>query len=319
VKTIGNLLRKIGLGAVVVVLATFFLSWLMRQVPGSVVDLIAPFASEQQREDINTALGLDKSLLSAYWDWLSGFARGDFGDFIVSSGSVGSRLAEVIPVSLLLMLYVQVFALGIGVPLGLYTAYRANTRVDSYTRATLFSLSSIPNFGTAIILAIVVGVQLNLVPPAGYVHLTENIGGHFKSMLLPVLALAIAPLTSYTNLMRSEVLATLREDYITLAASKGLKPRRILFRHVIRPSITPIMTSAALSMSALIGGALVIEIIFVIPGLGTLLQRCIFTKEYGALQTVVAVIAVFYVVFNTIVDALINVVDPRTRGTRAAR
>ncbi|MEY4228531.1 MAG: hypothetical protein RLZ84_1123, partial [Actinomycetota bacterium] len=271
--------------------------WLMRQVPGSVVDLIAPFASEQERAEINKALGLDQSLLSAYWEWFSGFIRGDLGEFIVSSGSVGSRLAEVIPVSLLLMLYVQVFALGIGIPLGLYTAYRANTRVDSYTRATLFSLSSIPNFGTAIILAIVVGVQLNLVPPAGYVHLTENIGGHFKSMLLPVLALAIAPLTSYTNLMRSEVLATLREDYITLAASKGLKPRRILFRH----------------------GALVIEIIFVIPGLGTLLQRCIFTKEYGALQTVVAVIAVFYVVFNTIVDALINVVDPRTRGTRAAR
>jgi len=307
------------LGAVVVLLATFFISWLIRQIPGSAIDFIAPFASEQQRAEIATALGLDRSMISAYWEWLSGFVRGDFGDFLLTSGSVGTRLGEVIPVSLLLMLYVQLVALGIGIPLGLYTAYRANSRVDAYTRATLFSLSSIPNFGTAIILAILVGVKLNLVPPAGYVYFTDSIGGHFQSMLLPVIALAIAPLTSYTNLMRSEVLATLREDYITLAASKGLKPRRILFRHVIRPSITPIMTSAALSMSALIGGALVIEIIFVIPGLGTLLQRCIFTKEYGALQTIVAIIAVFYVFFNTIVDALINIVDPRTRGTRAAR
>lgn len=307
------------MGAVVVLLATFFISWLIRQIPGSAIDFIAPFASEQQRAEIATALGLDRSMISAYWEWLSGFVRGDFGDFLLTSGSVGTRLGEVIPVSLLLMLYVQLVALGIGIPLGLYTAYRANSRVDAYTRATLFSLSSIPNFGTAIILAILVGVKLNLVPPAGYVYFTDSIGGHFQSMLLPVIALAIAPLTSYTNLMRSEVLATLREDYITLAASKGLKPRRILFRHVIRPSITPIMTSAALSMSALIGGALVIEIIFVIPGLGTLLQRCIFTKEYGALQTIVAIIAVFYVFFNTIVDALINIVDPRTRGTRAAR
>ncbi|MFM8871116.1 MAG: ABC transporter permease [Actinomycetota bacterium] len=314
-----SFLRKLGLGAVVVVLATFFLSWLMRQIPGSAVDFIAPFASEQQRTEISRALGLDKGLLSAYWDWLSGFVRGDFGDFLLTSGSIGTQLGEVIPVSLLLMVYVQLVALGIGVPLGLYTAYRANSRTDAYTRATLFSLSSIPNFGTGIILAILVGVKLNLVPPAGYVYISESIGGHFQSMLLPVIALAIAPLTSYTNLMRSEVLATLREDYITLAASKGLRPRRILFRHVIRPSITPIMTSAALSMSALIGGALVIEIIFVIPGLGTLLQRSIFTKEYGALQTIVAVIAVFYIVFNTIVDALINIVDPRTRGTRAAR
>lgn len=318
-KTLANLLRKLGLGAVVVLLATFFISWLIRQIPGSAIDFIAPFASEQQRAEIATALGLDRSMISAYWEWLSGFVRGDFGDFLLTSGSVGTRLGEVIPVSLLLMLYVQLVALGIGIPLGLYTAYRANSRVDAYTRATLFSLSSIPNFGTAIILAILVGVKLNLVPPAGYVYFTDSIGGHFQSMLLPVIALAIAPLTSYTNLMRSEVLATLREDYITLAASKGLKPRRILFRHVIRPSITPIMTSAALSMSALIGGALVIEIIFVIPGLGTLLQRCIFTKEYGALQTIVAIIAVFYVFFNTIVDALINIVDPRTRGTRAAR
>ncbi len=307
------------MGAVVVLLATFFISWLIRQIPGSAIDFIAPFASEQQRAEIATALGLDRSMIGAYWEWLSGFVRGDFGDFLLTSGSVGTRLGEVIPVSLLLMLYVQLVALGIGIPLGLYTAYRANSRVDAYTRATLFSLSSIPNFGTAIILAILVGVKLNLVPPAGYVYFTDSIGGHFQSMLLPVIALAIAPLTSYTNLMRSEVLATLREDYITLAASKGLKPRRILFRHVIRPSITPIMTSAALSMSALIGGALVIEIIFVIPGLGTLLQRCIFTKEYGALQTIVAIIAVFYVFFNTIVDALINIVDPRTRGTRAAR
>lgn len=291
----------------------------MRQVPGSVVDLIAPFASPEQRADITEQLGLNRGLLASYWDWLSGFVRGDFGRFLVDSGKIGTRLSEVLPVSLLLMVYVQVFALGVGIPLGMYTAYRANSRADSLTRTTLFSLSSIPNFAMGIILALIIGVQLNLVPPFGYVHFTEDVAGHFKSMLLPVLALSIAPLTSYTNLMRSEVLATLREDYITLAASKGLKPRRILFRHVIRPSITPVMTSAALSMSALIGGALVIEVIFVIPGLGTLIQRCIFAKEYGALQSIVAIIAIFYVVFNTLVDTLINFVDPRTRGARAAR
>lgn len=318
-KTVVSTFRKLGIGAIVVVLATFFLAWLMRQVPGSVVDLIAPFASPEQRADITEQLGLNRGLLASYWDWLSGFVRGDFGRFLVDSGKIGTRLSEVLPVSLLLMVYVQVFALGVGIPLGMYTAYRANSRADSLTRATLFSLSSIPNFAMGIILALIIGVQLNLVPPFGYVHFTEDVGGHFKSMLLPVLALSIAPLTSYTNLMRSEVLATLREDYITLAASKGLSPRRILFRHVIRPSITPVMTSAALSMSALIGGALVIEVIFVIPGLGTLIQRCIFAKEYGALQTIVAIIAIFYVVFNTLVDTLINFVDPRTRGARAAR
>ena len=318
-KTVVSTFRKLGIGAIVVVLATFFLAWLMRQVPGSVVDLIAPFASPEQRADITEQLGLNRGLLASYWDWLSGFVSGDFGRFLVDSGKIGTRLSEVLPVSLLLMVYVQVFALGVGIPLGMYTAYRANSRADSLTRATLFSLSSIPNFAMGIILALIIGVQLNLVPPFGYVHFTEDVGGHFKSMLLPVLALSIAPLTSYTNLMRSEVLATLREDYITLAASKGLSPRRILFRHVIRPSITPVMTSAALSMSALIGGALVIEVIFVIPGLGTLIQRCIFAKEYGALQTIVAIIAIFYVVFNTLVDTLINFVDPRTRGARAAR
>lgn len=318
-KTVVSTFRKLGIGAIVVVLATFFLAWLMRQVPGSVVDLIAPFASPEQRADITEQLGLNRGLLASYWDWLSGFVSGDFGRFLVDSGKIGTRLSEVLPVSLLLMVYVQVFALGVGIPLGMYTAYRANSRADSLTRTTLFSLSSIPNFAMGIILALIIGVQLNLVPPFGYVHFTEDVGGHFKSMLLPVLALSIAPLTSYTNLMRSEVLATLREDYITLAASKGLSPRRILFRHVIRPSITPVMTSAALSMSALIGGALVIEVIFVIPGLGTLIQRCIFAKEYGALQTIVAIIAIFYVVFNTLVDTLINFVDPRTRGARAAR
>ena len=318
-KSVQGILRRLGLGAIVVLLATFFLAWLVRQIPGSVVGLIAPFASPEQQVEITRQLGLDKGLFASYWGWLTGFVRGDFGNFLVGSGAIRTRLGEVLPVSLLLMVYVQVVALGIGIPLGVLSAYKSNKRIDNVTRTTLFSLSSIPNFGMAIILAIVIGVQLKLVPPFGYVHITDDVWGHFKSMLMPVIALAIAPLTSYTNLMRSEVLATLREDYITLAASKGLTPRRILFRHVIRPSITPLMTSAALSMSALIGGALVIEIIFVIPGMGSLLQRCIFAKEYGALQTMIAIIAVFYVVFNTLVDVLINIVDPRTRGTRAAR
>jgi len=223
-----------------------------------------------------------------------------------------------LPISLRLVVYVQIVALLVSVPLGIFTAYRAGRRSDRAISYSLFAAASIPNFVFGLLLAIFVGVKLGWLPPLGYVSPSEDFVEHIKTMILPVLSLAIPTIATYSRLLRSDVIATLREDYVTMAASKGLSNRRILFTHVLRPSSTTLFTSAALNMGALIGGTLVIEQIFSIPGLGSEIGIAIFSRQFFALQSYIALIAVGYVVFNGIIDVILGFVDPRTRERRNA-
>ncbi len=315
-KKLINILTRLSRVALILMGATFLVSILVRQLPGDVALLINPVASAAERDAIRHELGLDRNYFSAYLMWLSQILRGDFGIFIFG-GKVFPVIKSAIPATLQLIFYTQILALVIAIPLGVLSAFKQGTRFDKLTSTSLFSLASFPNFGIGLILAVVVGANLGIVPPSGYIRITEDLSQHFKLMFLPVLTLAVGPIATYTRLLRAEVIATLREDYVLLAKSKGISDKRILFRHVLRPSSTTLMTSAALSMGNLIGGALIIEIIFVIPGLGTQLAKAIGTREFFAIQSYVAIIAVFFLIFNSVVDSLINAVDPRTRNRRA--
>lgn len=159
-------------------------------------------------------------------------------------------------------------------------------------------------------------MQLGWVDPIGYVHPTENLVQHLKLMILPVASIAIGLTSSYTRLLRTDVIATLKEDYVTMAASKGISNRRVLWRHVFRPSSTTLLTSAALNMGGLIGGVVVIETIFVIPGIGYEIFYAIGARQVIAMQTFIALISFGYVFFNTTIDLVTNIIDPRTRERR---
>jgi peptide/nickel transport system permease protein len=149
--------------------------------------------------------------------------------------------------------------------------------------------------------------------------MSEGLAEHFKHMVLPIASLSFGLVAAYTRLLRSDVIATLKEDYVTMAASKGLSDRRILWRHVFRPSSITLMTSAALNMGGLIGGAVVIENIFSIQGVGFEIIYALGTRQYVALQSLIALVAVGYVLFNVIVDIASGFIDPRTRERRGLR
>lgn len=315
-KKIRPILRRLSQVCLVLIGATFLVSVLIRQLPGDVALLINPAASQAERASLRHELGIDQNYFSAYWMWLSRMLHGDFG-FFIFGGKVLPVLKTAIPPTLQLIFYTQIVALTVAIPLGITSAYKQGTRFDRLTSTTLFSISSIPNFGIGLILSLLIGVKIGILPPSGYRPISDGFLQHFRLMALPVMTLAVAPISTYTRLLRAEMITSLREDYVLLAMSKGLSDRRILLRHVLRPSCTTLMTSAALSMGGLIGGALVIEIIFVIPGMGTQLAKAIATREFIAIQTYVAFIALFYVTFNSVVDILIGVVDPRTRNRRA--
>ncbi|MFZ8936242.1 MAG: ABC transporter permease [Ilumatobacteraceae bacterium] len=311
-------LQRIAQLLIVLLLVTFGVSLLLRLIPVDLATILLPAASEGERDILRAELGFDKGPIGYYLQWLGNFVQGDFGKIYFSGGTeeVSDHLKNAMPRSLLLMIYTQVLSLAIAIPLGVLSAYRAGRRADKVISNSLFALSSVPNFAIALLLIIFVGVKFAWLPTLGYVPIADGYWEHLKHMIMPVISLSIGLVATYTRLLRADMIAALREDYVTMAASKGLSDRRILWRHVFRPSSMTLLTSAALSMGGLIGGAIVIESIFATYGIGFEVFAAIAGRQYIALQSTVAVIALFYVFFNLVVDVSSGFVDPRTRDRR---
>ncbi|MGA1654248.1 MAG: ABC transporter permease, partial [Ilumatobacteraceae bacterium] len=297
-------LQRIAQLLIVLLLVTFGVSLLLRLIPVDLATILLPAASEGERDILRAELGFDKGPIGYYLQWLGNFVQGDFGKIYFSGGTeeVSDHLKNAMPRSLLLMIYTQVLSLAIAIPLGVLSAYRAGRRADKVISNSLFALSSVPNFAIALLLIIFVGVKFAWLPTLGYVPIADGYWEHLKHMIMPVISLSIGLVATYTRLLRADMIAALREDYVTMAASKGLSDRRILWRHVFRPSSMTLLTSAALSMGGLIGGAIVIESIFATYGIGFEVFAAIAGRQYIALQSTVAVIALFYVFFNLVVD-----------------
>jgi len=325
-----NALQRIGQLILVIIGSTFLASFLIRLLPVSLADIYIvnpdPIGRAKEIHD----LGLDLDPFRYYIFWAKDFFTGNLGYYIFPGGArelVSDHLSRSLPITLLIILYVQVVALAVAIPLGIWSAYKVGTRTDRIISNILFITSSIPGFVLALLMAFYIGVKLGWVPPLGYAPLRcsaeDNalnaacgINEHFKLMVLPVISLAVPLVASYARLLRTDVIATLREDFVTMAASKGLTNRRILWTHVFRPSSVTLFTSAALNMGGLIGGALVIENLFSIPGIGFEIALSIFGRQYFALQAYIAVIAVGYVFFNVVVDIMVTRIDPRTKQRR---
>jgi len=322
--------KKILQLVLVVILVTAFTFMLVRIKPGEPEDLLVPLKSvgsdpaaakiiEEYKADIRADLDLDKPLYQQYALWLGDFATGDLGNYyaVSSQRPVRDRVDASLPVSLQLMFYAQLLALVVAIPMGVYSAYRANKPVDKVANATAFGMLAMPNFALGLVLAYYVGVQAGWVPPTGYTNPSDDFGKHLKSMALPAISLAVGQIAIYMRLLRSDMIQTLQEDYILMAKSKGISNARVLWRHALRPSSLTLLTVAGLNVGALIGGAVVIENVFALPGMGFLIAEAILSDQYVALQSCVAIIAIGYVLINFLLDFLYTVLDPRIRNVRA--
>jgi peptide/nickel transport system permease protein len=215
------------------------------------------------------------------------------------------------------MLYAQILTLLIAVPLGVWTAYRAGTRADRWSNGVAFGLLALPAFVLAALLKLYFGVEWNLLPTTGWTDLTSNVSEHFQHIVLPVVTLAVGQIAVYARLLRSDMVATLQEDFILMAKSKGIPNRRILWRHALRPSSLTLLTVAGLNVGTLVSGALIVERIFSLGGIGSLIYEAIGQRQYMALQSYVAIVAIIYVLVNFVVDILYTALDPRIRSARA--
>lgn len=307
--------RKLLQLVITVILVTLFASFLLELLPGDPVEVLVPFGSDEQRQLVREETGLDQPFIVRYGNWLGGFVTGDMGNqyTVSSTRPVVDRVTTSLWPTVLLMVYAQTLALVIAIPVGVIAAYRQDTWFDRLSNTSAFAMLAIPTFALGFVLQYYVGVKLGWADTGGYKSPTQDLAGHVRSMILPTITLAVGQVAVYMRLLRSDMIATLQQDFITMAKAKGITTKRILFRHALRPSSLTLLTVAGLNIGTLIGGALIIEVVFNIPGLGYLMGEAIATRQIVMFQSLVAIIAIFYVFVNFCVDILYTVLDPRIR------
>jgi len=320
VRTVAERLAKL----LVVVLIVSFLTFLLTKLlPGNPVNLILGPETASNPEAVAAVekrLGLDKPFFEQYGSYLHGVVTEfDLGRAYSSNFEVKDLLTNRLPATVELMLVSQVIAVLISVPLAMFSAYRANSATDRAITAGAFGLISLPSFAMAVFLVYLFALQLDWFPAVGYDRLTgpEGLGAHVKSLVLPVSVLVAGLTAVYTRLLRSDLIATLQEDFILMARSKGLPTWHILLRHALRPSSFTMLTIFGINFGTLIGGAVILEYFFAIPGIGGLAVESIAKRDYLAVQGVVLVIATTFVLINFVVDILYSVLDPRVRRAGA--
>ena len=306
----------------VVFAVTIFTFLLLSLLPGDRAVAIGGIVGGEEApayyEQVREQWGLNDPLIVQYFTWLKNAVTGDLGVSSAFNVPVADLVSDRLPVSIALMVYSIFFSLIISIPLGIAMAYRANTMVDRSLSTGAFALLSVPNYIMAVLLVYLFAFRLDWLPAtSNYVPLATDPVEHFRALALPVLTLTIGLLAVFTRLLRSDMIATLQSDFITMARAKGMPTRRILFRHALRPSLFSLITAAALQVGALIGGTVIVEQIFALPGMGSLTVEAIFRRDFLTVQICVVVLAIVVVLTNFFVDILYAVIDPRIRHARA--
>jgi peptide/nickel transport system permease protein len=298
----------------VLFLITLFTTAMVDLMPGSpALAMLGDQATPEQIARLDEQLGLDQPFLVRYGDWLAAALGGDLGTSLRMGLPVTTAIAQRFPVTLEIALLSVVMALLIAVPLGLFAGARAGGRLDRAATALSSALLSLPGFAAAVLLIYLLAVKARLFPVGGWVPFTEDPIGNLRFAFLPALSLALMEAAVYFRLLRSDVISTLQEKFVLSARARGLPPGYVLFRHVLRPSLFSLTTVAGLSMGRLLGGAVIVESLFALPGLGFLVIQSVPFQDIPTIQGIVVVVAVIYVVINIVVDVSYSIIDPRIR------
>lgn len=314
-----NLRSKLYRLVPVLFIVTFFTFSMVRLLPGDPARAFLGLEAPQEQVDaLRHEMRLDEPVVTSYFKWLGDVVTGDLGSSYRTHQPVTEALGQRFPVSLELMLLAQLFALAVAIPLGVVTAYRARKVVDRLWSAVAFAIIATPGFVLGLLLIYLVPVRFGVLQISGYTRLTDNLGENLGSLLLPAITLGLLQVAVYSRLLRSDMIATLQEDYVTMARAKGLSTPHILLHHALRPSSFSLLTLAGLNVGQLISGAVIVEFLFGIPGIGMLMVESIRARDLMMLQGAMLFIIVGYVVVNLVVDALYAVLDPRVRHVGVA-
>ena len=287
---------------------------LLRLIPGDVVDQMLGAQNtitEGQRQSLRHFFGLDQPLPLQFWDWIRHIAVGDLGASFRTATPVTELILSRMPVTLELTLFSMLIGSAIGLSTGVVAAVWRNSPLDDGARVvSLFGLS-IPEFWQGTMLLLITSLWLHWIPPVDYVAPWENPLRNLLTMLLPAVSLGTVLAANVTRMTRSAMLDVLSRDYVRTARAKGLVERTVMLRHALKNALIPVITVSGLQVGYLLGGAVIVEQVFTLPGIGRLLLDSIYGRDYPVVQGTVLVVAVAFVLVNLIVDLLYAVLDPR--------
>jgi peptide/nickel transport system permease protein len=308
------ILRRLLATIPVLLLVTAGVFALIHLTPGDPIDaMMAESVDDSVKRQLRSDLGLDRPLYLQYATWMGRLLQGDLGSSIRNREPVIENVGRRIKPSLQLAGFAMAISLLVATPIGILSAARRNTMLDRF--GTSFALFGIcmPNFLIALLLIFLFGVTLRWLPISGYVDPMEEFWDGIRSLALPAITLGLALAAVITRTLRSSMLEALSEDYIRTARAKGLSDGAVIRRHALKNALIPVVTVLGLQLGTLIGGAVITEYVFALPGVGRLVVDAVFARDYPLVQGVVLLIAVGFILSNLMVDLLYGWIDPRIR------
>ncbi len=305
-----RLLAAIPVMAIVAVLVFLML----RLTPSDPAAIIAgDFANDQQIAEIRSKLGLDQPILTQFLIWIGNMLQGDFGESFFYKKQVAQLIVERLEPTISLSLLAIVLTVSIAVPLGTLAAYKQGSWIDRFVMGFSVIGFSLPVFVVGYLLIYLLAVKLDWFPVQGYQYLADGFGGWLHRLILPALTLAIVFVALIARMTRTSVLEVLHEDYIRTARAKGQSELKVLVRHALANAAVPILTVIGLTFATLIGGVVVTESVYTLPGLGLLTVDAVLARDYPTIQAVILLFSLAYVLVNLLVDVAYTLFDPRIR------
>ena len=287
---------------------------MVRLMPGDIIDVLFAgdvTASEEIKQQAREDLGISGSYPEQYWRWASGVVQGDFGDSFRNAEPVSDVLWRAIPITLELMILALLIAVVLGIPLGVISAVRRDSASDYASRVAGLIGISIPSFWLATLLLLFTSRVFGWVPPLTYTSFFDDPLTNLSQFALPAISISVFTLAIVMRMVRATMLEVLSQDYVRTARAKGVKHRLVVYRHALRNALIPVVTIVGFEIGILMGGAAIVEIIFGLPGVGYILLQAIFNRDYPLVQGATLLIAVIFVVANTLVDVVYGWLDPR--------
>lgn len=297
-----------------VLIVTFFVFLAFSVIPGDpAVNMLGTSATKEKVELLREQMGLNKPLLIRYVTWLREFFFGNMGTSYSYNVSVKSMLYDKLPITIVLTLISFVMIVAISVPLGTFCAKHEGSFLSRIVNVLNQVVMAIPPFFIGILVTLVFGLVLKLFMPGGFVHYSVNVGSFLHYMIFPAISIALPKAAMNISLLKTSILKEAKLDYVRTAYSRGNSTSQVLYRHVLKNAMIPVVTFLGMTLADIVAGSLIIEQVFSIPGIGRLLISSIYNRDYPVVQAIIALIAFLVIVINFLVDMYYQVLDPRMR------
>ena len=312
-----SILKKILTVIPVLLVVSIVLFLLLNIMPGDAADSMSTMdATAEEVEALRESLGLNDPMYIQYLRWLKNVLKGDFGISFLNGASVTEKIVTRLPVTLELTLLAMLIAVAIALPMGVLSATHRNSTIDAIASFISMIGVAVPHFWLAMMLIIIFSVNLHWLPASGFTPISQGLGKNLIKMIMPAFSVGLGFAATVMRQTRSNMIDVLGTDYISTAKAKGMSKSVVVWKHGVRNALIPVITVIGMQTGRLFGGAIVVETLFGLPGIGTAIVQSIFSRDYQMTMGCVMMVAVIIILINTIVDILYVIIDPRVRTTR---